>query len=281
MQQKQQKGSTGSLQQTWAELLENPQKVLLLDGGTGEEIFRRHHVPDDRKIWSATALVHSEYHSILEQVHSSFLQSGSTFITTNSYGVVPGVGFNEEEITTYLHIAGKIARQAATKYSAVWNNDTEQPIYILGSLGPLVESYRPDLILPHDEGTQCYRRACQALAPYVDAYLGETLSSVKESFQILDAVAELDTNHRLPLLLSYTLDSDGNFRDGQDILVGIQNVLNQAKSKHPNVSCTSELRTMGCTLSQYVIEFIMLLIFGPNPAFCFCVFSTSHSIQLL
>jgi S-methylmethionine-dependent homocysteine/selenocysteine methylase len=34
-------------------------RVKLLDGGTGEELFRRGMV-DDRKIWSANALVHEK-----------------------------------------------------------------------------------------------------------------------------------------------------------------------------------------------------------------------------
>jgi S-methylmethionine-dependent homocysteine/selenocysteine methylase len=158
LKQKDQPSLSCSVQQTCTELLENPEKVLLLDGGTGEELFRRN-VPDDRTIWSATALVHPEYHPILEQVHTSFLQSGSNFITTNSYGVVPGVGFKEEEITTYLQLAGQIARQAVINYydACTWTRTEQQEkeeillprIHVLGSLGPLVESYRPDLIKPH------------------------------------------------------------------------------------------------------------------------------------
>lgn len=58
-------------------------KVLILDGGTREELFRRG-VPVDRKIWSATAVVKSEYHSTLQQVHQSFVQAGADAITTNS-----------------------------------------------------------------------------------------------------------------------------------------------------------------------------------------------------
>ena len=51
-------------------------QTLLLDGGTGEELFRRG-VPDDRQLWSVTALVHDEYHAVLHDVHTAFLQSGN------------------------------------------------------------------------------------------------------------------------------------------------------------------------------------------------------------
>ena len=46
-------------------LQSSKEESLLLDGGTGEELFLRG-VPDDRKIWSATAIVHEKYHSIVE-----------------------------------------------------------------------------------------------------------------------------------------------------------------------------------------------------------------------
>lgn len=61
-------------------------RIMLLDGGTGEELFRNG-VPDDRKIWSATAVVHSQYHSKLKQVHESYFKAGSNAVTTNSYGI--------------------------------------------------------------------------------------------------------------------------------------------------------------------------------------------------
>ena len=47
-------------------LQSSKEESLLLDGGTGEELFLRG-VPDDRKIWSATAIVHEKYHSIVEE----------------------------------------------------------------------------------------------------------------------------------------------------------------------------------------------------------------------
>jgi S-methylmethionine-dependent homocysteine/selenocysteine methylase len=235
-----------SLHQVLETLIQNPKQVLLLDGGTGEELFRRN-VPDDRKIWSATALVHPEYHHILEEVHSSFLHSGCSFISTNSYGVVPGVGFDEEEIATYMNQAGLIARQAATNFLSGKKQDEptvqkiQHPVFVLGSLGPLIESYRPDLILTHEEGSKCYQRACVALAPHVDAYLGETLSSVAESLQVLDAGVRLKPDDRRPLLVSYTLDSNGNLRDGQDATRAIRQLIDQWKSKYSDIESTLRL----------------------------------------
>merc|ERR1711862_897786 len=118
-------------------------------GGTGEELFLRG-VPDDRKIWSATAVVQERYNSILNDVHQSFIQSGSDMITTNSYGIIPGAGFSKEDIKTYVDQAGKIAFESAK------NNNGARSL-VCGSLGPLVESYRPDLIMEHKSGVEYYQ----------------------------------------------------------------------------------------------------------------------------
>lgn len=218
------------IEDTFSRLREN-NEIFLLDGGTGEELFRRK-VPDDRKIWSATALVHSRYHGILEDVHTSFLQSGSNAITTNSYGVVPGVGFKPQEISKYIQESGKIARSAVQKHK----DRSKTPAFVLGSVGPLIESYRADMILSHDEGVKGYQLAHQSLAPYVDAFLAETMSCVDESIQVLDAVASsADTTNQPCLLISYSVGSDSNFRDGEKLTDGMRRILEQAKSKTDKV----------------------------------------------
>ena len=216
--------SSSSFHSELERLQSNPKEVFILDGGTGEELFRRG-VPDDRKIWSATAVVNEKYHALLQKVHESFLESGSQAITTNSYGIVPGICFNAKECAKYMDMAGRIARDAVSQQSTG---------FVFGSLGPLMESYRADLILPHEEGVKHYKIACQALSPYVDAYLAETMSCVAESKQAMEAVAKLAAQSK-PMLVSYTLDSDGNFRDGMPVIKGLNQILeHKAKS---NVEC--------------------------------------------
>lgn len=238
--------------------------IFLLDGGTGEELIRRG-VPYDRKIWSATALVNPQYHDVLKQVHLSFLQSGSNAITTNSFGVVPGVGFMPDDITNYVALSGKIARDAVTTHMKTGHTDasatsedsqrkrpSSHNCYVLGSVGPLIESYRADLIASHHKGVEHYRRICQALEPYVDAFLAETMSCVDESLQVYDAVKKIGNGQlttttstststfsttipmsttrqkrRRHLLISFTLNSNGNFRDSEPVCRGLKKLLNR------------------------------------------------------
>lgn len=219
-----------------AETLQNlaEKEIFLLDGGTGEELFRRG-VPDDRKIWSATAVVHNESHDTLKQVHSSFLEVGARAITTNSYGVVPGVGFTDPQSRfDYISTAGRIARESASQFMQEHHsgNVTSKPVFVLGSLGPLVESYRPDLIREHYIGVQEYFLACQALLPHVDGLLAETMSCLEESLQALEAISMLPDSTRPPLLVSYTLDTYGNLKDGQLVATAITELLEAADQHH-------------------------------------------------
>lgn len=210
-----------SLESAFAQLRANPAQVFLLDGGTGEELFLRG-VPDDRKIWSATAVVHSQHHAALKQVHQSFLQAGADAITTNSYSLIPSVGFTPSEIRTHCATAGRLAREAVTEC-------TGRAAFVMGSLGPLVESYRPDLIMQHAKGVECYEIMIGAMDQYVDAFLAETLSSVEESMQPVDALVR--ANVAKPLLISYTLNPQGELRSGESVDVALPRILQYAKEK--------------------------------------------------
>jgi S-methylmethionine-dependent homocysteine/selenocysteine methylase len=196
-----------------------------LDGGTGEELFRRN-VPDDRKLWSATAVVHAEYHERLCAVHRAFLEAGADAITTNTYGLVPSVGFSVDEISQYCETAARLARQVV--------QETRPEAWVFGSLGPLVESYRPDVIRTHEEGVSIYRLMITAMASHIDAVLAETMSSVEEAMQAVDALGLYNSSSKkeLPMLLSFTLQANGNVRSHEPAECAIGRILQYAREKH-------------------------------------------------
>lgn len=233
---------------------DNSGLLLLLDGGTGEELMRQG-LPDDRKTWSAKALTDPEYHHLLLQVHKSFLRAGAQVITTNSYGVTPGVGFSNDEIAHYGNLAGQLARQACHEYmveeeeaaaaaatepngglseeESKCPSSTSMPCFVLGSLGPLRESYRPDLIVPdHEQGVQLYGTMVRALDPHVDAFVAETVSCVPEAKQAVEAVQRLATHSpsEKSCWVSFTLNSQGQLRDGTPVHQAVPALLDFARS---------------------------------------------------
>ena len=219
-------------------LQSSKEESLLLDGGTGEELFLRG-VPDDRKIWSATAIVHEKYHFIVDDVHRSFISAGSQSITTNSYGITPGVGFTDgNEVKRLVEKSGEIARRAVTDTSS----STPRAL-VMGSLGPLVESYRPDLIMKHDDGVHAYQFAVDGLYPYIDIYLAETMSCLEEACQAIEATSKFYSDRRQsdssmlkhPMMVSFTLNSEGQTRGREPVTDAIPKLIQYAHDK--DVEC--------------------------------------------
>ncbi|GBG34823.1 Hypothetical Protein FCC1311_110452 [Hondaea fermentalgiana] len=198
--------------------------VLLLDGGTGEELMRRG-LPDDRRTWSALAVTDSKYHELLVDVHTSFLRAGSRFITVNNYGVTPGVGFTEEEVLKHTLVAAKLARKAVHDFGEG---------YVCGSLPPLVESYRPDLVQAHEKGVAMYRKIATVLHPHVDYFLAETLSSSEEMSQAVDAIMTLGLEPIRPLFCSWTVSRGGILRSGEPVEDAVKSLLDRKSAASPD-----------------------------------------------
>ncbi|RLN47305.1 hypothetical protein BBJ28_00002302 [Nothophytophthora sp. Chile5] len=202
-------------------------KALLLDGVTGEELFARG-LPDDRQIWSATALVHEQHHALLLQVHEAFLRAGADCITCNNYGVTPGVGFSDQEIAQYTAVAGRLARDACEQRTKLAPEATTPTIN--GSLPPLLESYRADRVPDHDEGVRLYAIIARALRPFADCYLAETLSSVHEAQMALLGVQQAwndadDDCEKPAAMVSLTLNSRGYLRSGESAYDAVEKLL--------------------------------------------------------
>merc|ERR1712151_901706 len=152
-------------------------------------------------------------------------------ITTNSYGIIPGVGFSKNDIERYAALSGKIALDSTTKAK----RRSSSPFIVCGSLGPLVESYRPDLIMDHSSGVEYYKIMANALSPYVDIYLGETMSSVEEASQVIDAISKLNLlsssvegkkdDKPLLVMISFTINENGMLRSGEDVISSLRTII--------------------------------------------------------
>ena len=59
-------------------------KVRILDGGMGQELLSKgliHH----GTLWSASALIKEENHSLVIDTHNSFIEAGADVIVTNNF----------------------------------------------------------------------------------------------------------------------------------------------------------------------------------------------------
>lgn len=135
-------------------------------------------------------------------------------ITTNSYSCVPsylGKAGMANRYSDLAALAGRLAREAAEGASC--------SIRVAGGLPPLDESYRPDLVTEDAEARPVYHALARALAPFVDLFLCETMSSIRESrIAALAALSERDVRG-LPVFVSWTLNErpGTGLRSGESI----------------------------------------------------------------
>ena len=182
--------------------------MIFLDGALGSILLDRAN-KSSSGLWSAQFLFDDP--EAIKSLYEDYIGVGSDLITTNTYSTIPSY-LNKEQISAKMpelvDIAGKLAKEVA---------DRHEHVRVAGSLPPLEESYRPDLVLTEGEALPIYKTLIEGLLPYVDIFLCETISSVQETQNVLKA---LDLyNKEIPIWLSWTLKEDKKdlLRSGESI----------------------------------------------------------------
>ena len=182
--------------------------MIFLDGALGSILLDRAN-KSSSGLWSAQFLLDDP--EAIKSLYEEYIGVGSDLITTNTYSTIPSY-LNKEKISAkmpeLIDIAGKLAKEVA---------DRHEHVRVAGSLPPLEESYRPDLVLTEGEALPIYKTLIEGLLPYVDIFLCETISSIQETQNVLKA---LDLyNKEIPIWLSWTLKEDKKdlLRSGESI----------------------------------------------------------------
>lgn len=186
---------------------------MLLDGSLGQELIHRGMPDAEPSLWSANAL--TEAPDLVQEVHEDYLRAGADIITTNTYATPPerlseaGLG---DQVETLNREAGRLAEQARAA--------VVRDALIAGSLPPIRGSYRPDLVGEAEEIEPQYREQAGYLAPHVDIFLCETMSTPNEARAAVRGAASTG----LPVLVSYTIadpsspqDVEPRLRNGQSL----------------------------------------------------------------
>jgi S-methylmethionine-dependent homocysteine/selenocysteine methylase len=143
-------------------------------------------------------------------VHRDYIAAGADIITINTYGVIRD-DLAKENIE---HRFAELNRLAAT-LALEAREEAGRDVLIAGSLPPLRGSYRPDLVGPFAEIEPRYREQAEILAPLVDMFICETMSSAAEGF----AAATAACSTGKPVWVSWTLHEDrsGRLRSGETV----------------------------------------------------------------
>lgn len=181
-------------------------KITLLDGSIGQELVKR---AGDKPtpLWSTQVMI--DHPDLVEAVHRDYFDAGATVATTNSYAVLRDrlrrVGLEDQ--------AGHLAEVAA---GAAGRARAAQGLgRVAGAIGPLVQSYKPEVCPPAQEAEKLYAEPVANLKDHVDLLLLETMASVDQAEGALRAAS----GQGLPVWLAMTVDDvDGTrLRSGEPL----------------------------------------------------------------
>lgn len=180
-------------------------KITTLDGGLGQEIYRRSRLKE-APLWSVEAMMKEP--EIVTKVHRDFIEAGAQILTLNTYAATPtrlkAVGRSSDFIK--IHQLAKVAMANAI-------DSGSQSVKIAGCLPPLHGSYRNTPNRSPNSLRDEYEGIAQ-LHPEVDLWLIETMTNPLET----EAAVAVASETGKPVLLSYRLEADGNLKSGHTLL---------------------------------------------------------------
>lgn len=190
-----------------------PPPITLLDGGLGQEIFRRSGKPA-HPLWSCHVMM--EQPEVVFAVHRDFIAAGADVLTINSYTATPARLARDGDVNWFDSIQAKAVELAKQARDAAGRTDS---LAIAGCLPPLIGSYSPHMTPDDATCLADFRRIVAAQQDDVDLFLCETMPSIREAAAALTAARESGK----PVILGLTLMDDltGRLRSGEPLAEAI------------------------------------------------------------
>ena len=201
-------------------------KITLMDGSIGQELVKRSGEPPNH-LWSTSVMMSRP--NLVHDVHVDYFAVGATVATTNTYAVhrnrLARIGL-EDQVPALIDTAVAQAEMARAKYT----NGR-----IAGSLGPLLATYRPDLNPDPNEAAIKFGELVALMAPRVDLFLIETVSSTQEAEGALMGAEGCGK----PVWLALTVnDHDGTRLRSGEALADIQPLVDRFKPEAVLINCS-------------------------------------------
>jgi homocysteine S-methyltransferase len=199
-------GISGNIQ---GEMTKMP-AITLLDGGLGQEIYKRSNQPA-HPLWSVQVMRETPEH--VQAAHEDFIRAGARIITLNTYTATPTRLARDGKPEWLVPVQQKAMEIAHNAVKA-----TGKPVQVAGCLPPLVGSYSNDS-RSEAELLEEYRKIVEVEKDGVDLFIAETQSNAKEARAATKAASESGKK----VLLSFTLSDDGSntLRSGETLEAAI------------------------------------------------------------
>ncbi|MBE2275180.1 MAG: homocysteine S-methyltransferase family protein [Rhodobacteraceae bacterium] len=227
-------------------------EITLLDGGMGQELIARSG-SNPGPLWATRVMM--DHPGLVKAIHADYFAAGASLATTNTYNILHD-RLQPYGLDAFYHALHLRALAEAHEARAEAGRGL-----IAGSMGPLRESYRPDLTPPIGESTALYTEKAAILAPHVDLILIETMSSLDLA---RGALAGARTTG-LPVWLSVSVDDrDGSrLRSGEPVsaLAGVlaelpaQAVLANCSMPEAMAAALAALKPLGLPFGAYANGF--------------------------
>ncbi len=180
-------------------------ETRILDGGMGQELLARG-MKTNGTLWSANAILNSEYHELLENTHKDFVKAGAEVIVTTTF-TTRRKRLSENNIEDKFEYLNKKAGEIALKVKNEYPN-----IMIAGGLPPQRLTYEED-IRSEVEITKDFNEQARLLNEYVDFYYFDVWSSIREFKCGIKAIKEF----KKPYLIGIHISEGTKLPSGEKI----------------------------------------------------------------
>ncbi|MDQ1339507.1 MAG: 5-methyltetrahydrofolate--homocysteine methyltransferase, partial [Campylobacterota bacterium] len=193
------------------------EKILIIDGAMGTEI-QKLDIPQSvwQNAYGCNELLNETYPQAIKEIHKNYLKAGADIIKTNTFGSIPWVleDYNLEKNTYKNALAGaKIAKEACGEFS-------DKPRFVAGAIGPGTKL--PSLgHISYALMYSGYKIVAKALIEGgIDLFLLETCQDPLQIKAALHACSDAlkETNKKLPIMVSVTMELSGAMLIGTDAL---------------------------------------------------------------
>lgn len=191
-------------------------ELTLLDGAVATELHRRG-IPITAPWWTTRAVLTGQKRDVLRAVHEDHVAAGADVITANTFRAnlrtLQANGLEDAGLAWMVH--------AAVGVAVAVRNATGRRIRVAGSVAPVEDCYRPDLVPPDDELRAEHRwLAVELVRAGVDLVLVETMNSVREArIAVGEAVAA-----GAPAWASFACGPDARLLSGEPLAEAVRAV---------------------------------------------------------
>ena len=187
-------------------------ETRILDGGMGQELLARGMKPNGT-LWSANAILNSDYHKLLEDTHKDFVKAGAEVIVTTTF-TTRRRRLRDNNIEDKFEYLNKKAGEIAANVKKEFPN-----IKIAGGLPPQHLTYEEDK-RSEKEIIKDFNEQAKLLDEYVDFYYFDVWSSIKEFKCGIEAIKEF----KKPYLVGIHISEGTKLPSGEKISE-IKNIL--------------------------------------------------------